>query len=50
MNTSMELGPTLGLAVLMSVASLQADAVRGYAWAFGTADRSIWSPQLSQPC
>lgn len=37
MNTSMELGPTLGLAVLMSVASLQADVVQGYAWAFGTA-------------
>ncbi|SCW32971.1 Major Facilitator Superfamily protein [Paenibacillus tianmuensis] len=37
MNTSMELGPTVGLAILMSVASLQADVVQGYAWAFGTA-------------
>lgn len=37
MNTSMELGPTVGLAILMSVASVQADAVRGYVWAFGTA-------------
>ncbi|MCP3775077.1 MFS transporter [Paenibacillus sp. MZ04-78.2] len=37
MNTSMELGPTVGLAILMTVASLQADVVQGYAWAFGTA-------------
>ncbi|PLP61156.1 MFS transporter [Mesorhizobium loti] len=37
MNTAMELGPTVGLAVLMSVAATQADVVRGYGWAFGAA-------------
>ncbi|UUZ84180.1 MFS transporter [Paenibacillus sp. P26] len=36
MNTAMELGPTVGLTVLMAVAGAQADAVQGYAWAFGT--------------
>lgn len=34
MNTAMELGPTVGLAVLMSVAATQDDVVRGYGWAF----------------
>ncbi|WP_051250969.1 MFS transporter [Paenibacillus harenae] len=37
MNTAMELGPTVGLTVLMAVAAAQADTVQGYAWAFGTA-------------
>ena len=37
MNTAMELGPTFGLAVLMSVAATRADVVDGYVWAFGTA-------------
>lgn len=37
MNTAMELGPTVGLAVLMSVAAMQGDVVRGYGWAFGAA-------------
>lgn len=37
MNTAMELGPTVGFALLMTVAVTQADAVRGYAWAFGVA-------------
>lgn len=37
MNTAMELGPTVGLAVLMSVAATQGDVVRGYGWAFGAA-------------
>lgn len=37
MNTAMELGPTIGLALLMSVAALQTDKVAGFAWAFGTA-------------
>lgn len=37
MNTAMELGPTVGLAALMSVAALPADVVAGYGWAFGTA-------------
>lgn len=37
MNTAMELGPTVGLATLMSVAALQPDVVDGFAWAFGTA-------------
>ncbi|MET3581598.1 MFS family permease [Mesorhizobium robiniae] len=37
MNTAMELGPTMGLAVLMSVAATQSDVVRGYGWAFGAA-------------
>ncbi|POZ61408.1 MFS transporter [Chromobacterium alticapitis] len=37
MNTAMELGPTLGMAIFMSVAALRADAVEGYAWALGTA-------------
>ncbi len=36
MNTAMELGPTVGLAALMSVAAVQADVVVGYAWALGT--------------
>ncbi len=37
MNTAMELGPTVGFALLMTVAVTQADPVRGYAWAFGAA-------------
>ncbi|MBA8879289.1 MFS transporter [Phyllobacterium myrsinacearum] len=37
MNTTMELGPTIGLSALMSVAATQNDVVQGYAWAFGTA-------------
>ncbi|ADB50788.1 MFS transporter [Conexibacter woesei] len=37
MNTAMELGPTVGFALLMTVAATQAEAVRGYAWAFGAA-------------
>lgn len=37
MNTAMELGPTVGLTVLMAVAATQADSVLGYALAFGTA-------------
>ncbi|MEE1795931.1 MFS transporter [Streptomyces sp. BE308] len=37
MNTAMELGPTVGLAALMSVAATQTDTVTGYAWAFSTA-------------
>jgi len=37
MNTAMELGPTVGLTVLMAVAATQTDVVEGYAWAFGTA-------------
>ncbi|NIC06598.1 MFS transporter [Billgrantia bachuensis] len=37
MNTAMELGPTVGLAVLMSVAATQTDTIAGYSWAFGAA-------------
>ncbi|MBS1882391.1 MAG: MFS transporter [Actinobacteria bacterium] len=37
MNTAMELGPTVGFALLMTVAATEADAVRGYARAFGAA-------------
>ncbi len=37
MNTAMELGPTVGLAILMAVAATQIDTIAGYAWAFGTA-------------
>ncbi|MGE6781818.1 MFS transporter [Ensifer adhaerens] len=37
MNTAMELGPTVGLAILMSVAASQVQTVVGYNWAFGTA-------------
>jgi MFS family permease len=37
MNTAMELGPTVGFALLMTVAATQADAVGGYAWAFRAA-------------
>ncbi|OPC79848.1 MFS transporter [Embleya scabrispora] len=37
LNTAMELGPTVGLAALMSVAATRTDPIRGYAWAFGTA-------------
>ncbi|MCP2256599.1 Major Facilitator Superfamily protein [Streptoalloteichus tenebrarius] len=37
MNTGMELGPTVGLAALMSVAGTRPDVVDGYVWAFGTA-------------
>ncbi|MFI1382188.1 MFS transporter [Embleya sp. NPDC020886] len=37
LNTAMELGPTVGLAALMSVAATRADVIVGYAWAFGTA-------------
>ncbi|WP_406290747.1 MFS transporter [Embleya sp. NBC_00896] len=35
LNTAMELGPTVGLAALMSVAATRADVIVGYAWAFG---------------
>jgi hypothetical protein len=37
MNTAMELEPTVGFALLMTVAATQADEVHGYAWAFGAA-------------
>ncbi|CDG22361.1 putative transmembrane efflux protein [Xenorhabdus poinarii G6] len=37
MNTSMELGPTMGLAAFMAVAATQTNVVNGYAWAFGSA-------------
>ncbi|KEY56656.1 MFS transporter [Serratia sp. DD3] len=37
MNTSMELGPTMGLAALIAVAATQENVVNGYAWAFGAA-------------
>ncbi len=37
MNMAMELGPTVGLTVLMAVAATQPYAVQGYAWAFGAA-------------
>ncbi len=37
MNTSMELGPTMGLAALMAIAATQMEIIDGYAWAFGTA-------------
>lgn len=37
MNTAMELGPTVGLALLMSVAAIRTDVVAGYASAFGAA-------------
>lgn len=37
MNTAMELGPTVGFALLMAVAATSADIVEGYARAFGTA-------------
>ncbi len=37
MNTSMELGPTMGLAALMAVAATQADTIAGYGLAFGSA-------------
>ncbi len=37
MNTAMELGPTIGLAGLMSIAALGPDPVQGYAWAFAAA-------------
>ncbi|WP_406299710.1 MFS transporter [Embleya sp. NBC_00888] len=37
LNTAMELGPTVGLAALMSVAATRGDVIVGYAWAFGTA-------------
>lgn len=37
MNTAMELGPTVGLASLMSIAATRMDTVTGYAWAFGSA-------------
>lgn len=37
MNTAMERGPTLGLAVLMSIAANRAELINGYAWAFGSA-------------
>lgn len=37
MNTAMELGPTVGFAILMTVAATRAETVNGYAWAFGTA-------------
>ncbi|MEN4807107.1 MFS transporter [Pantoea agglomerans] len=37
MNTAMELGPTLGLAILMSIAASRLELINGYAWAFGSA-------------
>ncbi|NEA58252.1 MFS transporter [Streptomyces sp. SID13666] len=37
MNTAMELGPTIGLAALMSVAATRSTPVAGYAAAFGAA-------------
>lgn len=37
MNTAMELGPTVGFALLMAVAATRADTVDGYARAFGAA-------------
>ncbi|MYW01422.1 MFS transporter [Streptomyces sp. SID3343] len=37
MNTAMELGPTVGLAGLMSVAATRSDVVVGYTWALATA-------------
>ncbi len=37
MNTAMELGPTVGFAILMAVAATRSDTVEGFAWAFGTA-------------
>jgi MFS family permease len=37
MNTAMELGPTVGFALLMAVAATRTDIVDGYARAFGTA-------------
>ncbi|WP_430332919.1 MFS transporter [Rhodococcus sp. ACT016] len=37
MNTSMELGPTVGLALFMAIAAARTDLVDGYAWAFGAA-------------
>jgi MFS family permease len=37
MNTAMELGPTVGFAVLMAVVAMQADTVEVYASAFATA-------------
>jgi hypothetical protein len=37
MNTAMELGPTVGFALLMAVAATSTDIVEGYARAFGTA-------------
>lgn len=40
MNTAMELGPTVGFALLMAVAATRADIVEGYARAFGTAAAS----------
>lgn len=40
MNTAMELGPTVGFALLMAVAATRADTVDGYAMAFGTASAS----------
>lgn len=40
MNTAMELGPTLGFALLMAVAATRTDAVEGYALAFATASAS----------
>ncbi|MEV5687378.1 MFS transporter [Streptomyces sp. NPDC052164] len=42
MNTAMELGPTVGLAALMSVAATQTDTVTGYAWAFSTAAAAVY--------
>jgi MFS family permease len=37
LNTAMELGPTVGLAALMSVAATRSDVVEGYTWALTTA-------------
>lgn len=37
MNTTMELGPTLGFAGLMAVAAMPGDKVQGYGWAFAAA-------------
>ncbi|MCX4967149.1 MFS transporter [Streptomyces sp. NBC_00654] len=47
MNTAMELGPTVGLAALMSVAATQADTVTGYAWAFSTAAAAYLTAALA---
>jgi hypothetical protein len=47
MNTAMELGPTVGLAALMSVAAARPDAVDGYAWAFGAGGAAYLAAALA---
>ncbi|MGK9165054.1 MFS transporter [Inquilinus limosus] len=47
MNTAMELGPTVGLAALMSIAATRADAVDGYAWAFGAGGAAFLAMALA---